>query len=136
MCLESFMCEHWVYPALLGALLPAAILIAKGLTTPSRAARFFSHALFYVLLAVWGSIAQLNVFWRGTDEKLYRSAVRYTPSIIMKENLASVLLNQGRAGEAIPWLESILRQDPDNLPAARALAAARQIVNSTSPLRK
>lgn len=54
-------------------------------------------------------------------------------SPILANNLGALLIEEGRASEAVPWLERALRSRPDYADARRNLEAARQAAAAGAP---
>jgi hypothetical protein len=81
------------------------------------------------------ALVRWNVATRNTDEKLYRSALRYPTTVTMESNLAIVLLRQHRLAEALPYLESVCAADPTKSNACGARDLVQQRLQNQRPAR-
>jgi hypothetical protein len=126
----SFMSDHWAYPAVPAVALPLAIVLSKAWTTSWTPSRFYGQAACVLLLFSEISWTHYQIYSRNTDEKLYRSALRYPTTITMKYNLASLLFYQERFLEALPVFESLSHEDPTNLDVKHALTATRRALQN------
>jgi outer membrane protein assembly factor BamD (BamD/ComL family) len=73
---------------------------------------------------VWALGVHLNVALRGTDEKMYRWALRFTTSNPVKYNLGVLLLDTRRPLEAVDYFEEVQAAYPDDPRNVRALSIA------------
>ena len=121
---HSLMSDHWCYPASLGIFLPVSLVFASALQSRRTILRLSAAGLLTLGLVASAVLVQRNITRRGSDEGLYRDALRTTRNPGMEYNLAVVLLSQGRAGEAIPYLVMLLQESPDNSNVANVLAWA------------
>jgi len=120
----NFMLDHWAYQANLAVLLPLAIFFTWTAEHRSELLRFAGRAGFFGLIIFWAFLVQLNVRLQNTDEKLFKWALRFTTSNPIKSNLGIVLLKNGRAAEALPYLEEVHAVYPEDLNNTHALFVA------------
>ncbi|OGR89999.1 MAG: hypothetical protein A2992_00400 [Elusimicrobia bacterium RIFCSPLOWO2_01_FULL_59_12] len=120
----NFMLDHWAYPASLAVLLPLAWLVHRGWKSSKDRVRTLTGLLYFVVIIAGSLLVHLNVALRGTDEKMYRWALHFTTSNPVKSNLGVLLLQTGRPGEAIPFLEEVRQVYPEDSKTTRALALA------------
>ncbi len=120
----NFMLDHWAYPALLGVLLPLALFFNAQWTRHHEPLHGALATGYFLLLIIWALLAQLNIALRGTDEKMYRWALHFTTSHPVEYNLGILLLQTGRPGEAIGFLEDYYQAYPDDSKNTNALAQA------------
>ncbi len=124
MIFGNFMLDHWVYPATLSVIIPFAWLVSHVWESQQKHRLALVGALYFVVLIVWALFVHLNVALRGTDEKMYRWALHFTTSNPIHYNLGILLLQSGRAQEAIPHLAIVCGYYPENPDNAHALALA------------
>jgi tetratricopeptide (TPR) repeat protein len=120
----GFMLDHWAYPASNGILLPLAywyVRLWEGRATPWR---YGLGLTYFPLLIGLALFVRLNVELRGTDEKMYRWALSFTTSHPIEYNLGVLLMQSGRAKEAIPYFEDVREAYPDDPKNLHALAIA------------
>jgi len=117
----GFMLDHWGYWVAPAVLLPLGILFD---TLWSRQYPKGFSMLYFALLIFYALLVQLNIELRGTDEKMYRWALRFSTSHPIQFNLASLLLHTGRPGEAIPYFEEVQAYYPEDLRNSYFLALA------------
>ncbi|HVO33289.1 MAG TPA: tetratricopeptide repeat protein [Elusimicrobiota bacterium] len=121
----NFMLDHWAYPALVGVVLPMAVLFTYLWEHhDDRIMRKALASLYFIFLIAWALLVHLNVALRGSDEKMYRWALHFTESHPIKYNLGALLLQTGRPGEAIAYLDEVYQDDPTNVADVNALAQA------------
>ena len=101
----NFMLDHWAYPASFGILLPLSVGYAHLWQSRRVVYKYWLGMTFFPLLIAWALLAHLNVALRGTDEKMYRWALHFTESHPIKYNLGVLLLQTGRAREAIDYFQ-------------------------------
>lgn len=87
MVATSVMHDHWVYPALPGALLPAGMGLAWGLQSPDTVRRRLVTVAAFVLLTAGGLLCHWNVRLRGTDVDFFRWSARFTRDRTVHDNL-------------------------------------------------
>ena len=109
----NFMLDHWAYPAAIAILLPLALAFERWSAIP-----------YVVALVILALLVHLNVVLRGTDERMYRWALRFTNSHPLQANLGALLLQENRPSEAIPFLENVYALYPENSSNTNALAEA------------
>lgn len=122
----SLIHDHWIYPMLWAILLPMGILLAEGWASPKLALRYVARTSFFAVLIFWSFLVHLNIELRGTDEKLYRWAMNFRTSSVMKNNLAALLWKEGRYAEAIPYLEILVAESPNDQKLLATLEYARK----------
>jgi hypothetical protein len=120
----SFMLDHWGYTIALGVLLPLSLGIARGFSDTRSWVRQAAGCLFLGLVIFWSLLVHLNVELRGSDEKIYRWALRFTTSNPVKHNLGVLLIQTGRAYEAVPYLEEVRADYPEDADNTAILALA------------
>jgi hypothetical protein len=103
----SFLSDHWAYPLLPSILVPLAWALARAWTLPRARARAAGQLACAFLLFAEISWVHVQIKRRNTDEKLYRSALRYPTTSTMSYNLAMLLVHQGRIDEARPYLQAL-----------------------------
>lgn len=81
-------------------------------------------AIYFPMLVGYALVTRFNIELRGSDEKMYRWALNFTTSIPIHFNLGLVLLESGRAREAIPYLYAAHEAYPNDLNAFHALGLA------------
>lgn len=120
----GLMLDHWGY-----VMLPA-IVLPLGLFFDQQWQRHVHHKTggwvlaYFPILIAWALLVHLNVALRGSDEKMFRWALHFTTSNPIKQNLGSILIETGRSSEAIPYLEEVRAQYPDDENNLYALAKA------------
>jgi hypothetical protein len=124
MMIGGFMIDHWSYPAAPAVLIPLGLLFTAAWEHRSEKYYYGLGMLFFPLLIFWALLTHLNVALRGSDEKIYRWALHFTTSRPIEYNLGVVLLESGRAPEAIPYLENVRAVYPDDATNLYALAKA------------
>jgi hypothetical protein len=122
MIFGNFMLEHWAYPALVGVLFFCGHLLDHAWKTPRKPLSRIAIPGYLALLVFWALLVHLNVALRGTDEKMYRWALRFTTSNPIRYNLGVELLHAGRPAEAAAYFEEVRSHYPDNLANLHALA--------------
>jgi hypothetical protein len=120
----NFILDHWAYPAAVGVILP----LARGFVwlwdhRLNRWSEALAMAVFPLLIG-WALLVHLNVALRGSDEKMYRWALHFTDSYPVKYNLGVLLLQTGRAKEAIHYLGDFQASYPENPEGSLVLARA------------
>jgi hypothetical protein len=120
----NFTLDHWAYPAAIGILLPMAAGFARAWDDRAKPLSYWLGMVFFPLLVFWALLVHLNVALRGTDEKMYRWALHFTNSHPIQYNLGLLLLQSGRAKEAIPYFENVRAVYPEDDQNRRALALA------------
>ncbi|MBI3291610.1 MAG: tetratricopeptide repeat protein [Elusimicrobia bacterium] len=120
----NFMLDHWAYPCILAVLLPMGMWFSEIQAAPRRWLSHASRVLYCGVLIFWASLVHLNVRLRGTDEKMFRWALHFSTSTWVHCDLGVVLLQTGRAAEAIPHLELAHSRYPENMNCGNALALA------------
>ena len=120
----GFMLDHWAYQASLSVLLPLGLLFERLWEGRGGRSSYFMALSYFPLLIFWALLVHLNVALRGTDEKMYRWALHFTTSSPIKYNLGLVLLQSGRAAEAIPYFEDVRALYPENSMNNHALELA------------
>jgi hypothetical protein len=124
MLIGNFTLDHWAYPAAFGVILPLTIGVVKAWENPEGSWRKNLALAFLPLLIVWALLTHLNVTLRNTDEKMYRWALNFTESNPIKYNLGILLLQTGRAREALEYLQAVHQAYPENLDNFHAMALA------------
>lgn len=112
---------HWGYPAASAILLPVSLGLGQRGAVWSRCLFRFLAILLMVLGA---ALVHLNVALRETDEKSYRWNIRFGPMPTSHYRLGVILLQAGKAQEAVPHLEEAFRQLPEDPNPANVLALA------------
>ncbi|MFA5975555.1 MAG: tetratricopeptide repeat protein [Elusimicrobiota bacterium] len=120
----NFTLDHWVYPGAIGVFLPLSIFFAAQWDRRDQRIHRWMGLLFFPLLIAWALMSRLNIELRGTDEKMYRWALHFTTSHPIQQNLGITLLQQGRALEAIPFLENVRAVYPEDARNTFILARA------------
>lgn len=120
----GFILDHWGYWMAPAVLLPIGILFDRLWTKRRIASAQWRAMLFFPLLLSYALLTHLNIELRGTDEKMFRWALRFTESHPINYNLGILLLKSGRALEAIPYLEDVRAAYPEDLNNLHALALA------------
>ncbi len=111
---QSLLLDHWAYAGLWGMVVPAAVGIGvrrQRLTAPRQRLLNGFCAVFVLVLA---TLTQANVQLRGSNEKLYRWALRFPTSETMKSNLAFLLFEERRWNEAYPLLRELHQNNPND----------------------
>jgi tetratricopeptide (TPR) repeat protein len=124
MMIGNFILDHWAYPAAIGMMIPLGVGIVWCWEHPDRNWRKAVALGFLPLLILWALLTQLNVALRGTDEKMYRWALNFTISRPIKYNLGILLLQSGRAREALQYLQEVHDVYPENAADTHAMALA------------
>ena len=124
MIFGNFMLEHWAYPALVGVVFFCGHLLDRAWKTQEKPLSRVAIPAYLVILIVWALIAHLNVELRGTDEKMYRWALRFTTSNPIRYNLGVELLHTGRPEEAATYFEEVRSHYPNDPANLHALAMA------------
>jgi len=120
----GFILDHWGYWAAPAVFLPLGLLFDE-LWTRRQETRYRKlGALFFPVIVCYALLTRLNIELRNTDEKMYRWALHFTTSNPIQYNLGVLLLESGRAGEAIPYFLSVRSNYPDDLNNLHALALA------------
>jgi hypothetical protein len=119
-----FMLDHWAYPASFGIILPLAVGYARLWEGRQTRYRYWLGVTLFPLLIFWALLVHLNVALRGTDEKMYRWALNFTTSHPIEYNLGVLLMQSGRAAEAIPYFEDVRAAYPEDAKNTHALALA------------
>jgi tetratricopeptide (TPR) repeat protein len=120
----NFMLDHWAYPSAIGLFLLLAIGFNRAWHERARLWAPWAVSGCLALLVCWALLVRLNIELRSTDEKMYRWALHFTTSHPVVSNLGILLLETGRAEEALPYLLGVYQVDPDNLLNTNALARA------------
>jgi hypothetical protein len=120
----NFMLDHWSYQANLAVLLPLAMFFTFQLNHYRERWHGWLAMVFFPLLIFWAIWVHVNVELRGTDEKLFRWALRFTTSAPLTSNLGIVLLQSNRPYQAIPYLEDVHQRYPEEINNSLALAYA------------
>lgn len=120
----NMMLDHWAYPGSLAIFWLLAVFFNRQWDGGRRPLSRALAMLVFPLLIGWALLAHLNITLRGTDEKMYRWALHFTDSHPVHYNLGALLLETGRAQEAIPHLEEVRRVYPDDAKNTYALAKA------------
>jgi protein O-mannosyl-transferase len=124
----NFTLDHWAYPSTLAVCWAIGDLLNWLIKNRDRRLAACA-ALYFPLIIAWALIVPLNVALRGSDEQMYRWALNFTTSRPIKYNLGVLLLQKGRAQEAIPLLADVYRIYPENAQNTHALAQAYWLCN-------
>lgn len=124
--LSSMVLDHWVYPSLLGALLPLAAVLSSWWNDPQSWIRFSMRGACAFLIFFWTLLAHVNVIQRGTPETFFAWSNRFHTSPTLRMNYAAILISQQRWDEAERILEKLLKESPDNETAEKALTYCLQ----------
>jgi tetratricopeptide (TPR) repeat protein len=120
----GFMLDHWGYWLAPAVLLPLGILFdALWMGRQKRSYERWAM-LYFVVVIGYAMLVRLNIELRNTDEKMYRWALHFTTSHPIKYNLGILLLQSGRATEAIPYFEDVRTYYPEDLNNLHAMALA------------
>lgn len=104
------MLDHWIYASSFGLLLPVALFLQS---------RRFLHL---VLLTLWALASSFYLQARGSEEKNFRWTMRFVQPTHVEYRLAILLLNSGRAAEALPHFEALVRDVPNEVGYQNGLA--------------
>jgi hypothetical protein len=113
---SSLMLDHWGYVSAIGVF----ILIAKALVNVSErssAARLAGGSAFSVLLTFWIFCSWSSIWARKTDYELYKQALRYPTSSVVRGNLALLYLDNGYLDQAEKLADEALAMTPSNVQA-------------------
>lgn len=113
---SSLMLDHWGYLSAIGIF----VLIARGLlilAERSTQMRVLAGALFSGCLCFWMLMSWMSIFSRGTDFQLYRHALRYPSSSVVRGNLALLYFQNGYIQEAEKLIDEALEINPHNAQA-------------------
>jgi len=124
MIFGNFMLEHWAYPAYVGCFFLAGHLLAQAWDKPRALASRIAIPGYLTFLVFFALMVHLNVALRGTDEKMYRWALRFSSSNPVRYNLGVLLLQTGRPKEAIDYFEEVRAHYPKDAANLHALALA------------
>ena len=115
----SFVADHFQYQASIGLIALFVGAAAAGVRKlPGGAARALTSLGCGGLLLALGSAARTRAHAFSDTETLWRDTVSKSPTAWMPyTNLGALLLGQGRAAEAIPYIERAIALKPD-LPEA------------------
>lgn len=119
-----FMLDHWAYPAFVAGAWALGHRFAAAWQRPAQMSSKILIPGYLVLLVFWALLVHLNVALRGTDEKMYRWALRFTTSNPVHYNLGVELLRTGRPMEAADHFETVRHFYPDDARNLHALARA------------
>jgi tetratricopeptide (TPR) repeat protein len=121
----GFMLDHWGYTMAPAVLLPMGYFFERQWALHRKSKTHAALAgLFFPVLILWALLTHLNVELRNTDEKLFRWSLHFTSSAPLQHNLGVVLLQQGRAREALPYFENVRARYPEDLNNTYLLARA------------
>ena len=116
--------DKWIFmasPAVFALLLALLLNIWEH---PSPYLRALPRAAVAVVIIFWAALAQANVKLRGSDEKNYRWTIRNGPRSFASYRLGVILLQEGRAEEAVQVLEPLPGLYPDQPDHQNAYAMA------------
>src|SRR5436190_21320890 len=103
----NFRLDHWAYPAVVSIVLPLGVWMARDWDKGRKKRTPWIALLFLPLLIGWALLAHLNTALRGTDEKMYLWALRFTRSNPVKANLGIHYRQTGRPFLALSYLEEV-----------------------------
>jgi hypothetical protein len=75
---KSLLHDHWAYPALLGFLLPIAILFDRGLHHSKGAFRKMAKLGIALVLITWTALVQWHISLRKTDASFFNWSARFS----------------------------------------------------------
>jgi hypothetical protein len=113
---SSLMLDHWGYVSAVGIF----ILLANGflyLSERSAGVRLAAGAAYSFVLMFWILCSWSSIWSRKTDFELYRHALRYPTSSVVRGNLAMIYFQNGYFAEAEALVDEALRINPGNTQA-------------------
>jgi len=122
MMLNGVMMDHWLYAVLIGPFIALARLLPQ------------NRGVLVLMLGVglaWGVLAHENMAVRGSDEKNLRWTLRFDQPTFVEYRLAALLLKESRTQEALPLLQGLVHEFPNEPSFANAYAFAQRQATSS-----
>jgi len=111
----SFVGDHFQYLASIGVLALAGGGIARGLERIGRKNRYFSPAVYGLILVGFGALTWQQTCIYRNSETLWRDTLAKNPTCWMaSDNLGEVLRSQGTLDAAVEQFRESIRMKPDD----------------------
>ncbi len=114
MMLNQVMMDKWIFMSSPVLFLPMAAMLARLWNHPRPFLRWASKGFFIFGILFWITLVHLNVDLRGSDEKNYRVTVREGPRGFASYRLGIILMQSGRAEEAVLVMEPLPALYPES----------------------
>jgi hypothetical protein len=124
MLMNGVLMDHWMYVSSVGAFLAIGHALAAGWLSSTPPMVYACRGCFMAALIAGAGLARWNLAVRGSEEKNLRWTLRFYRPTFAEYRLGILLLNSGRAKEALPYLSGLYRDFPQNASFQNAYALA------------